>query len=153
MYVSNDPDDLLVVYGLGSCIAVCLYDPSAKIGGVLHALLPTSTENHTLTSSPSKFVNQGVPLLIDSMIALGAKPSRLTAKLCGGARMVITPGFDDALNIGERNIQAAKEALKAAGLKIQAQDTGGQTGRTIKFSIATGQVTIRSLGKKEQILG
>jgi chemotaxis protein CheD len=151
MMTSADPDDVLVVYGVGSCVVVCLHDPVTRVGGVLHALLP-GLNWHRAGGKPTKFVDQGVPLLLKSLIALGAKPARLQAHVCGGASMITATGFNDMMNIGERNVQAAQMALQAAGLKIDAQATGGQNGRTVKLRIADGQVTLKMLGEEEKIL-
>ena len=152
--VSDAAEDALVAYGLGSCVAVCLYDPVAQIGGMLHALLPSAPNNNGNSPPPSpKFVDQGTPLLIESLLKRGAKRNRLVAKLCGGAQVLSAPGFENGmLNIGERNVRAAEVALKAAGLRIQAQDTGGRVGRTVRLHVADGQVTVKDLGQGEQAL-
>lgn len=153
MMTSTNSDDVLVVYGLGSCVLICLYDPVAQVGGILHALLPGSTWGQNgRRGKPTKFVNEGLPLLIEELVALGAKPRRLAAKLCGGAQVVAKPGFNDSLDIGERNVQAARLALQAAGLKVQAEVIGGNAGRTVKLLIANGQVIIKSLGREEIVL-
>jgi chemotaxis protein CheD len=152
MMTSADPDDVLVVYGVGSCVVVCLHDPVTQVGGLLHALLPGAGWNRPAAGKPTKFVDQGVPLLLKSLVGLGAKPARLKAHVCGGASMVTALGFNDIMNIGERNVLAAQTALQAAGLKIDAQATGGQNGRTVKLRIANGQVTLRMLGEEEKIL-
>jgi chemotaxis protein CheD len=151
--VSNALDDVLVAYGIGSCVAVCLHDPVAKIGGMLHALLPTAPNGNPREGNPepsAKYVDHGVSLLIGSLVELGAKRTRLVAQLCGGAQVLNAPGFDGWLNIGERNVKAARSALRAAGLRIKAQATGGQIGRTVRLYIADGRVTLRSLGRGEQ---
>jgi chemotaxis protein CheD len=99
-------------------------------------------------------VNQGVPLLIDALVSLGAKPTRLEVQLCGGAQVTVRSAFNSntPLNIGERNVQAARLALQAAGLRLKAEATGGEFGRTVKFHIANGQVTVKTLGKQETVL-
>jgi chemotaxis protein CheD len=159
MMVSADPDDVLVVYGLGSCVLICLYNPVARVGGMLHALLPGSTWGHNGRNGrnkPAKFVNQGVPLLLGSLVELGLNSStstRLEASVCGGAQIVSRTGFDHASpNIGERNVLAARMALQAAGLKVEAEAVGGNVGRTVKFYIATGRVTVKTLGQEEVVL-
>jgi len=151
---SKVPDDVLIAYGLGSCVAVCLYDPVARVGGMLHALLPTAPGNRKTKDSRAKFVDEGVPLLVEELTRLGARRSRLIVRLCGGAKVLSVPGFSDdgVLNIGKRNVLAAEGALKAARLRVRAQATGGTTGRTVKLYIDTGQVTVRSLGRAEQVL-
>jgi len=152
MVATTDPADILVAYGLGSCVAVCLFDPLARVGGMLHALLPNPTWNDSATHKPTKFVDLGVPLLIDSLLVLGASPTRLITYLGGGARMLTIPVFNDSFNIGRRNVLAAERALQAAGLKIKAQATGGRAGRTIKLYMASGQLTVRMLGQGQQVL-
>ncbi len=152
MAVSDNPQDILVAYGLGSCVAVCLYDPVQQVGGMLHALLPEAPDGSRPQNNPVKFVDQGVLLLINALVQSGAKRSRLAARLCGGAQMLAAPGFNDSLKIGERNILAAKVALQAVGVPIRAQATGGNIGRTAKLHIASGQVTVKVMGHDEQII-
>lgn len=152
MVTSDNPDDVLVAYGLGSCVAVCLYDPVARVGGMLHALLPTNHNGRRVMGKPTKYVDQGTPLLVDALLKLNARRTRLIAYLCGGARMLSTPGFYDSLNIGERNELAAEAALQAMGLRIRGRATGGRNGRTVRFYIATGQVTLRTMAHGEQDL-
>ena len=150
MAASDSPTDVLVAYGLGSCVAVCLYDPVAQVGGMLHALLPT-IPNGQPPGNPAKFVDQGVPLLLESLLELGARRTRLIAKLCGGAQMVGSES-NRALNIGRLNVLAVEAALEAVQLKIRAQSTGGHCGRTVKFYLADGTVTVRTLQQGEQVL-
>jgi len=152
MNASADPGDVLVIYGLGSCVAVCLYDPLARVGGMLHALLPGQTWHKNGHGLPAKFVDQGVPLLIETLVALGAKPFRLTATLCGGAQMVTAPGLNDKLNIGERNALVARLVLQAAGVKRVAQAIGGYKARTVKLYLVNGQVMVKTLGQEERVV-
>jgi len=152
LIVSKSADDVLVAYGLGSCVAICLYDPVSKVAGMLHALLPDSAGKNSDNNAPAKFVDQGVPLLLDQIKGMGAVRSRLVVILSGGAQMLTAPGFTNTLNIGERNVKAAQDLLKSSGFRIKAQDTGGSSGRTVKLYGATGQVTVRSLGQKERNL-
>ncbi len=150
---SDAPDNVLVAYGIGSCVAVCLYDPTAQIGGVLHALLPTAPgENGQNNSNPAKFVDQGTPLLVEALLKLGARRSRLIAYLCGGARVLSALELDDFLNIGERNVLAAESALRAERIRVRARATGGCIGRTVRLYVADGRVTVRSLKHGEQAL-
>jgi chemotaxis protein CheD len=154
--VSKAPEDVLVAYGLGSCVAICLYDPVTRTGGMLHALLPTAPGTNGRIGHPdksAKFVDQGTPLLVESLLELGAKRTHLVAKLCGGAKVLSAPGFEnEVLNIGARNVLAAEAALRTQRLQIRAQDTGGDTGRTVRLHIADGTVTIRNLGQGEKVL-
>jgi len=155
---SDTAQDVLVAYGLGSCVAVCLYDPVAQVGGMLHALLPTapnsvSRRNGHNPPSATRFVDQGTRLLIEALLKRGAQRSRLTAQLCGGAQTLSAPGFtEDMWNIGERNVQTAQDTLYAERIWIQAHSTGGGIGRTVRFYIADGRVTVKSLGQGVQVL-
>jgi chemotaxis protein CheD len=149
--VSADIEKVLVAYGLGSCVAICLYDPLVQVGGMLHALLPTPVGSRHNSGAPAKFVELGVPALIRELVASGAVSFRLKTYLCGGASVLAT-SVDDPPDVGQRNIQAATKALHDAGLKIQGQAVGGQAGRTVKLYVATGHVMVRSLGQPEQLL-
>ena len=147
--VSDSPGDVLVAYVVGSCVAICLYDQEARLGGMLHALLPTAP-NDKARSQPAKFVDQGLPMLIDALQKLGGEPSQFVAQLCGGAQVLDAPGFDNKLlTIGERNVRAAEKGLEAAGVRQNGRATGGTVGRTVRLYIADGQVTLRSLGQGE----
>ncbi|MEE8390222.1 MAG: chemotaxis protein CheD [Anaerolineae bacterium] len=151
---SDAPDDVLVAYGLGSCVAICLHDPVARVGGMLHALLPAVPNGNLNVGNPVKFVDLGTPLLLKALLELGARRTRLVAQLCGGAQALLAPGFedDDLLSIGERNVIAAETALRAAGLGIRTQATGGRIGRTVRLYIADGQVAVKSLGQDVQVM-
>ena len=150
---SDALDDVLVAYGIGSCVAVCLYDPVARVGGVLHALLPTAPgENGRNNSNPLKFVDQGTPLLVEALLKLGARRSRLIAYLCGGARVLSALDLDDFLNIGERNVLAAESALRTERIRVRARATGGRIGRTVRLYVVDGRVTVKSLKHGEQVL-
>jgi len=155
--VSNDPNDVLVAYGLGSCVVVCLYDSVAKVGGMVHALLPTAP-NGRYAGNPAKYVDQAVPLLVDDVMKMGARRIWTVAKMCGGAQLILGnnrldgSGFNGHLSIGQRNVQAAKAALHSAGLRLVAWSTGGQAGRTVRFYLANGKVTVKTLGHGERVL-
>lgn len=153
MVVSKNPNDLLVAYGLGSCVAVCAYDPRARIGGMLHALLPASPNGAASETNPAKFVREGVPVLLKELAKQGANQSRLVVRLCGGAQMLVAAQLNNtSLNIGSRNVTAATETLKNSGLRIKDQITGGHAGRTVKMNISTGKIVVRTLGHGEQVL-
>jgi chemotaxis protein CheD len=132
-------------------VAVCLYDPQAGVGGMLHALLPAAPSGKGTQNTPTKFAQQGIPLLVDAVKQLGAKPSRIIVQIFGGAHMLSAPGFKNSLNIGERNVEMATAVLAQAGFKIHAQVTGGQVGRTVRLRVVDGQTAVKSRGKEEII--
>jgi chemotaxis protein CheD len=138
-------DAILVTLGLGSCVAIMLHDPGVGAGGMAHVLLPSRSLARD-ASNPAKFPETAVPLLLDRLRALGADPRRLVAKLAGGASMfaaLMTPG---SVQMGERNIVASRNALRAAGIPVAAESVGGQAGRTVRFYVRDGRAEIRSVG-------
>lgn len=140
---------LLVTLGLGSCVAIVLWDGAARVGGMAHVLLP-GPELSRDASNPAKFPCTAVPLLVRQMRAAGAG-ERLTARLVGGASMFRSLLASAGVNVGERNVVAARAALTVAGIPIAAEDVGGQHGRSVRFDVASGHVEVRTLrtGQRE----
>ena len=138
-------DGVLVTLGLGSCVAIMLYDPEQRAAAMAHVLLP-STSLARDSSNRAKFPETAVPLMIERLKALGADPRRLTARLAGGASMfgqLVTPG---TIQMGERNILAARSALRKAAVPIVREAVGGERGRSVRFHVKDGRVEIRSVG-------
>jgi chemotaxis protein CheD len=135
---------LLVTVGLGSCVAIALYDPLAHVGGLAHVLLP-STGMSQDRSNRAKFPSTAVPLLCDRMQALGARTGRLRAKIVGGASMFTSLLSASGLQIGERNVVATRAALEHAGIPIIAQEVGGDYGRSVYFQVDDGRLVVKSL--------
>jgi chemotaxis protein CheD len=134
----------LVAYGLGSCVAVCTYDPIAGVGGVLHAMLPSNPQSAQDRSL--RYVDHGIAALLDGMTRRGALLSRMVVKLAGGARVLSLPGAQDKFNVGVRNVNSAREELGRRGLAIAAADVGGTKGRTVVLNVETGQLLVRTVG-------
>ncbi len=147
--VSKDPGEVLVAYGLGSCVGVVLYDPEAKVGGLAHVMLPNSAD--AVSQRPlSKFADQAVPMLLDEMKKLGGVPRRLVCKIAGGAQMLTAPGFStNGFNVGERNVDAVKAALRRHRVALLNAVTGGNRGRTLSVYTASGKIMVRTIGEKE----
>jgi chemotaxis protein CheD len=145
--VCCDPEEVLVTYALGSCMGVCLYDPAARIGGMLHCLLPDSTRNPTKAmENPFVYADTGLRLLLDTYLSMGGVKRRTRVTLAGGANRVETAA--ETLAIGKHNYLAVRKALWKAGLFIQAEDVGGTTPRTMYLRIVDGSVMLRSHGRK-----
>ncbi|MEN6299440.1 MAG: chemotaxis protein CheD [Anaerolineaceae bacterium] len=146
--VSQDPDEILVAYGLGSCVGIGMYDQRINLAGLLHALLPI----HPMGSADqqSRYVDTGIKLLMDEMARKGADRSRLIVRMAGGANMLVAPGFTGSFNIGTRNIEAAYSTLYSLKMSIAGKEVGGTTGRTVKFYVKDGRMTIRSIGNQER---
>jgi len=147
--VSKDPSDVLVTYSLGSCIGICLYDPVAHIGGMLHYQLPSSKMNpERAKSNPFMFADTGMKLLLNKLVSMGAGKKRLDVRLAGGAAMATGPeGFD----IGKRNYLAIRKVLWSSGMFINAEDVGGNSARNLYMDMADGTVTIRSSGLEKYL--
>lgn len=138
--------DSLTTLGLGSCVGVALYDPVTKVSGLLHCMLPDSTQIRN-NSNIAKFADTGIDELVRQMEALGANRSRLVAKLAGGAQMFAMSASADALRVGERNVEAAKIKLKQLNIRLLSEDCGLNYGRTVEFYSETGDYIIKSVGK------
>lgn len=142
-WAADRGDAVLVTLGLGSCVAVAMHDAATGIGGLAHLLLP-SLNFSTDREKPAKFPETGVPFLLERVRELGAVPSRVRARLIGGAAMFAnlqTPGVQ---SIGERNVLATREALSRAGVPVVGEDTGGDYGRSVYFHVESGRIEIRS---------
>ena len=140
---------VLISYGLGSCIGISLYDPQRKIGGLLHIMLPDSTQART-SDNPAKFADTGIPLMINDVIALGASRSRLVAKIAGGAQMFAFSNATDIMRVGTRNAETCKQILKRNGIRVIAEDTGGNYGRTVSIDLATGSYKVKTIDRGEK---
>lgn len=137
--------DVLVTYALGSCVGICLVDSITKVGGLSHIMLPDSKQSSTGASTPMRFADTAIPLLVQKMQMMGANRSRLKAKIAGGALMFAAAS--DKFNIGERNVNAVLTALRKEGIPIIAQDTGLDYGRTVFFYPETGIMEVRAAAK------
>ncbi len=138
--------------GLGSCIGLCGLDPVANVAGMVHIMLPEAFQGKG-DDKPGKFANTGVPALIAEMSRLGANAGRILYCMAGGAQVFkFSANPESKLDIGARNTVAVQEMLKQQGLKVRAQDTGGNTGRTVTFTLETGIYTVRTVTGGEKVL-
>ncbi|MFO7842604.1 MAG: chemotaxis protein CheD [Bacteroidales bacterium] len=136
LYASKDPFQINTI--LGSCVAVCLYDPVLRYGGMCHYMLPLW--NGDGLASP-KYGNIAIEKLLDKMINFGSKKHNIKAKIFGGGEVIETksPQF----NIGQRNISLAKDILAETNIPIVSSSVGGKLGRKIIFFTDTGEVKQR----------
>ena len=144
--------DGLITLGLGSCVGIALRDPVTQIGGLAHIMLPDSTAMRGNNSTIEKFADTGIVELVRQLEAMGAVRSRLVAKIAGGATMFQVQSRNDMMKIGERNVQATITKLKELNIKLLAQDTGENFGRTVTFYPETGEFHIRAVGKSQKII-
>jgi chemotaxis protein CheD len=141
--VSDRPGDLIVTHALGSCIAVCLWDPDAKVAGLIHFLLPEARINpQRAADQPATFADTGIPLVFQAAYKLGAVKSRLRVRLVGGAEIAGNTTGGGTFNIGKRNLLAAKNVLWRNGVIIENEEVGGRTVRTVHLTVDDGRVQV-----------
>ena len=145
MRISQDPDDTLVTYALGSCLGIAIYDPSTRIGGLLHVMLSLSTiDPAKAKENPCMFVDTGVPMLFHQCYEAGARRERLLIKVAGGAN--VSGSVEDRFEIGKRNFLVLRKLLWRNGLLLNAYDVGGHHSRTLALDIRTGQLRVKANG-------
>ena len=140
---------VLISYALGSCVGVCLYDKSRKIAGMVHVILPEKAVAVN-RENPYKFGDEGVRRLIQEMERLGAEKKRLTAKIAGGDKMFETgrPEWE----IGAQNVASVKKTLAEEGIRLIAEDTGKNYGRTVSFYAGDGKMEVRTVRHETVVL-
>lgn len=147
--VCRYPDNLTTL-GLGSCIGACIYDPVTKIIGMVHYMLPDSTLIRN-NQNIAKFGDTGIAETVARMERMGASRSRMVAKIAGGAQMFAMSNGSAgsvAMKVGEKNAESAKVNLKKLGIRLIAEDTGLNYGRTIEFYSEDGSLLIKAVGKE-----
>jgi chemotaxis protein CheD len=137
-------EGVLYTLGLGSCVAVLLYDPETRVGGMAHVLLP-APRGHGPDQPPAKFATTAVPHLLEEMEEAGARRDRITARLVGGASMFRALVSGSILQTGERNLTATREALEHARIPIVGEEVGKEHGRSVRFHVADGRVVVGSV--------
>jgi chemotaxis protein CheD len=151
MCISRNPNDVLIAFGLGSCLGIGMYDPVVKVGGMIHVVLPEQKSGND--PNLAKFVDTGIPLLLSKVISEGAVQSRLIVRMGGGANMLTSPGLSGIFDIGTRNIAKAHEIFKELNIKLVKEEVAGHVGRTVRLYIADGRMTVRMMGSQERDLG
>jgi chemotaxis protein CheD len=145
MVMSSNSDAHLVAYGLGSCIALAVWDPRSKVGGLAHFMLPNGPAN---AGSPVKFIDSGLDAFLKAVEARGAAMNRSILKAAGAAAMLTVGG---GLAIGKRNADAIHTALAERGLALTAASLGGTAGRTVQLEVADGRFLIKSLSSVTEL--
>ena len=136
--------------GLGSCVAIAIYDRLTRIGGMAHVLLPSEGLSRD-KDNRAKFPGTAVPLLLVEMRKLGAR-GPYTAKIAGGSSMFGALIPSGGINMGERNVVSSRQALNDAGIPLAGQDVGGDYGRSVYFHLEDGRVLVRSLKSGDRAL-
>ncbi len=151
-YAVRRGDIVIVTIGLGSCVAIALYDRETQVGGLAHILLPTTSMSRE-TTNPAKFPETIVPLMLEEMRALGARnAARINAKIAGGASMFGQLVSGSGINVGERNVTSTRAVLASAGIPLIAEDTGLDYGRSVYFHLDDGRLEIKSLKRGDRVI-
>jgi chemotaxis protein CheD len=139
MVLTTNPNAALMAYGLGSCVALAMWDPKARVAGLAHFMLPSGP----LTHPPVKFVDSGLPQFFSEFKRRGGDPKRAEMKAAGGAAMLAV--MASTMEIGKRNAEALQAALGAHGLRLHRSDLGGKAGRTVQLEPSTGRLLVKSV--------
>lgn len=140
-----DPGTIMTI-GLGSCIGIALYDRTLKVAGLAHIMLPDSTQFKSNTN-PMKFADTAIPILIEKMEKEGCRKRNLIAKIAGGASMFNFTDKSIISDIGKRNSEAVKKALKDESVPIISEEIGGNKGRTMILYSSDGKVVLKVVGQ------
>lgn len=145
LVVLKDPRAEIITHALGSCIGVTIFDPSTNVGGMLHFMLPDSKINSDKAAdNPAMFADTGIPVLFKKAYELGAKKENLIVCAAGGAEVLSDGGH---FKIGSRNRTVLRKIFWKNNVLLSADDTGGNSSRTLHLSLADGAVTVRNRGK------
>jgi len=137
---------VLTTSGLGSCLGIGLYDDRAGVAGLIHVMLPTAPDD---APNAAKYADTGIDAVLAEMDDEGATPGRVRAKLAGGSAMFEFDSQDEP--IGERNVAVTRATLDRLGIPVDAEDVGGDSGRSIRFHGDTGELRVKSAGTEHRI--
>jgi chemotaxis protein CheD len=142
---------VLFTMGLGSCVAIALYDPAANLGGLAHAMLPHPANGRT-NAPAGRFASTAAAELLRMMDAAGASRPSLQARLAGGASMFRDLLDHEGLKLGRRNVEAARAALEEAGINVVAEDVFGTYGRSVFLRTSDGQLLVTAVNHDDVLL-
>ena len=128
---------------LGSCVAISVWHPVRRIGGLSHCLLPSAGRTCAATEYDGRYVDEAVPWLLREMARNGTRPREYQIKLFGGGNMFNNTGAGIHADIGRKNAALASTLLDQLGLTIHVRDVGGRVSRSLIFEVATGDVWVR----------
>lgn len=162
MRVSTRLTDNLVAYGLGACVAVCIYDPSMKVAGIAYVVAPEQqpfakgATAEIAGASPGKFADTAIPMLVQKIDKAGGQRTDLRCAVIGGGQifgsLTTSEGLKSGLEIGERTVAAVRVALKKQSVKLCALEVGGCYGRTVLFRVCDGAVLVKQIGGDSKLL-
>jgi chemotaxis protein CheD len=151
MKVARPPARLSAV-GIGSCVAVILWDSATGAGGMAHVMLPHQPKRVREGANRFKYADYAITSMVEGIVKAGGNPEGLVAKLVGGAHMFEASETVVPLDIGSRNLDAVRQVLVRMEIPVLAEDSGGNHGRSVELSLADGTVRSRSIRKGVKIL-
>lgn len=141
---TDDASQTLVTYSLGSCVGLSLYDPVASVGGILHAMMPSSNlDPRRAAENPAMFADTGTVAMLRALFDMGATRKTLVAKLAGAASPIDQQG---RFRVGERNQMVVRRLLWKNDILLAAEDCGGILSRTLMLEMSTGRTLVKSNG-------
>lgn len=146
MQISNDATQTLITYALGSCMGVAAYDPTSRVGGLLHFMLAEPTSEENMRIRPLAYGTVAIPAFFNALFQAGAKKERVIVKIAGGANMMRA---NQVFRIGEHNHEIVKNLLDVHGMTLAAEDVGGIYGRTLRLCLKDGKCYVSSPARTE----
>jgi chemotaxis protein CheD len=144
---STTSEKTLLQTFVGSCVAICLYDPTVKVAIMAHVMLPKNNTNDANPKPEAKFADVAIKIMLDKLQANGAKINQLKAKMAGGANIFQNEGKANTFDIGTKNTDAIKSILKEKKIPIVAQDIGSKSGKWVIFDIDSEEMKIKDRTK------
>jgi chemotaxis protein CheD len=141
-FAISDTGQRMKSYGLGSCVAVALWDPSTEVGGLAHVMLPHGDDRDGDDRKPAKFADTAIRTMLRQMVEMGGDYTAVEAKIAGGSDMFEFDSFDEG--VGQRNVEAARAELDRLGVPVVAEDVGGEGGRTVEFDTEGGVLAVHT---------
>lgn len=136
---------------LGSCVSVILWHPELRLGGMSHIILPTRGRRATVAAPDGRYCDDAIAMFQREVLRLGTRPVQYLTYLVGGGRMYEVISDSEGAGVGDRNIEAARRELKAAGFLLRAEDVGKDGYRKVELDLATGTVTV-AFGNQKRVL-
>jgi chemotaxis protein CheD len=146
--ISTEPSTFLVTHALGSCLGVTFHDSKRRIGGMLHAMLPSATLHEGQKIREAMFLDTGIPRLLAALIRAGSKKGDIRCKVFGGAQLMATDNF---FRIGSKNIDMFYRLSHEMELDVVSWEVSGRVNRTIRLNNQTGDVIVKIPSKPEFI--
>jgi chemotaxis protein CheD len=151
MRVGVGGDTVLITYALGSCLGLAIYDPVTRVGGLLHAMLPSaSLAPDKAVQNPAMFVDTGVPELFRACYRLGATKGFLQVVAAGCAHLS-EPGTADVFQVGRRNMVMLRRLLRNNGVLLKRHDTSGRESRSLSLALNDGDVRVSVQGRQRKL--